>query len=97
MKQNDLVTTADILAIEAAQLLAPYCRRLKININIIGFPPYTLPDDPDRKHAYMVVSGETEDKDDWAVTQVKKLLDNDGFRTERHSDREIRILGRFKE
>jgi hypothetical protein len=43
-----------------------------------------------------VVSGETKDKDDWAVTQVKQILDAGGFRTERYSDREIKILGRAR-
>ena len=89
-------TTADKLAVEAANLLAPHCVRLKINITIIGFPPRTLPDEAARNFAYLFVSGETNDKDDWAVTEVGKILDRHGFRTERYSDREIKILGRAK-
>jgi hypothetical protein len=81
---------------EAANLLTPHCMRLKINTTIMGFPPATLPDDPARQYAYMFVSGETSAKDGWAVTQVRGILDRHGFRTERYSDREIKILGRAK-
>jgi hypothetical protein len=96
IKDDHELTTADHLAMEAADLLAPHCIRLKINVTITGFPPYTLPDELDRKCAYLFVSGGTKDKDDWAVIQVKEILERYGFRTERYSDREIRILGRSK-
>ncbi len=90
-------TAADRLALEAGNVLPPHVRRLKINITIMGFPPYTLPDEPACKHAYVFVSGETKDKDDWAVTEVGRILDAGGFNTEQCSHREIKILGRASE
>jgi len=88
--------TGERLAMEAANLLSPHLMRLKINTTIMEFPPVTLPDEPARRYAYIFVSAETSAKDDWAVTQVRRILDRHGFLTEQYGAREIKILGRAK-
>jgi hypothetical protein len=72
-------TEADQLAVEITTLLMPIFMEKGWNASTYGHPPATLPDEPERNNAYMLVTGKNKRDNDCARDTVIKTLTDYGL------------------
>lgn len=94
---NGKPTEADQLAVEITTVLMPIFMEKGWNASTFAHPPDTLPDEPERKNAYMRITGKNKQDNDSARDTVMKILTDYGVVVEEvfpHFDRCFRVYRR---